>query len=60
MLYVLAEIQEILRSKFGDRSSIVTELFLLLGIAGISFSRIRVAGSVSRAERRRKRIRGLP
>jgi predicted nucleic acid-binding protein len=34
--YVLAETQEILRSKFRDRPSLLTELFLLLGISGIS------------------------
>jgi predicted nucleic acid-binding protein len=34
--YVLAETQEILRSKFRDRPILMTELFLLLGIAGIS------------------------
>jgi hypothetical protein len=32
--YALAEIQMILHDKFKDRPSLVTELFLLLGIAG--------------------------
>jgi predicted nucleic acid-binding protein len=34
--YVLTETQEVLRSKFRDRPSLITELFQLLGIAGIS------------------------
>jgi predicted nucleic acid-binding protein len=34
--YVLAEIQQILRSKFRNRPSLITELFLLLGVADIS------------------------
>ena len=34
--YVLAETQEILRTKFADRPSIVTDLFLLLGIADVT------------------------
>jgi predicted nucleic acid-binding protein len=34
--FVLAETQEILRTKFRDKPSLTTELFLLLGIAGIS------------------------
>lgn len=33
--YALAEIQMILHGKFKDRPSLVTELFLLLGIAGV-------------------------
>jgi predicted nucleic acid-binding protein len=33
--YALAEIQAILHGKFTDRPSLVNELFLLLGIAGV-------------------------
>ena len=33
--YVLAETQEILRTKFIDRPALVSDLFLLLGVAGV-------------------------
>lgn len=33
--YVFVEIQEILRTEFADRPGLTTDLFLLIGIAGI-------------------------